>query len=169
MFAFAPAVDDEPFEDAAPHHEVTPPVVAVDAVDVAEDMLLAMNRLADLLEVENEALGRNRYEVTAAIQDEKASLTRLYVQRLKALAEDQKRLEQARAERGEDMRESAERLKRLSDLNAILLRSNMEATQRFLDAVVTSAREYENQPRYARNGAVNAVRNPASLTFNQTL
>lgn len=167
MFAFEPATDEP--EEAAPRTEARQPVDGIDPVDVAEDMLLAMNRLSDLLEVENEALTRHRHDVTAAIQDEKTALTRLYVQRLKALAEDTKRLERARAERGDEMRDTAERLTRVSTLNATLLRSAMAATQRFLDAVVSSAREIENKPRYQRNGAASPVRTAASLSFNQTL
>ena len=170
MFAFEPADDEQEEQVAAPRaSQERQPVDTLDPVDVAEDMLMAMNRLSDLLEVENEALTRHRHDVTAAIQDEKTALTRLYVLRLKALAEDTKRLEQARAERGDEMRETAERLKRLSDLNAILLRSAMAATQRFLDAVVTSAREVEGKPRYQRNGSMSPIRQAASMTFNQTL
>lgn len=179
MFAFEPATDEQ--EEEAPRtearlqlqpqsrQEARPEVASIDPVDVAEDMMVAMNRLSDLLEVENEALTRHRHDVTVAIQDEKTALTRLYVLRLKALAENAGRLEQARAERGEELRETAERLKRLSEMNAILLRSAMAATQRYLDAVVSSVRELGNKPRYQRNGSVLPIREAASLSFNQTL
>lgn len=163
------------FDTADSHDEPTPrqtnrqPVAGIDAVDLVDDMLVAMTRLSDLLEIENQALAQHRHDLTERLQDEKAGLCRLYVQRLKALAEDTKRLEAARAERGEEMREAGERLKRLSERNATLLKSALAATQRFLDAVVSSARETDDKPRYARNGKVSSPRRAASLTYNQTL
>lgn len=166
MFSFD---TDDTRDDAAPAFEERQPVSAVDPVDVVEDALMVMNRLSDLIEVENDALRQFRHDVTAAVQDEKTALCRLYVVRLKALAEDTGRLEAARAERGEEMREAGERLKRLSALNASLLQSAMDATHRFLDAVVSSAREMEEQPRYGRRGNVSTARRAAALSFNQTL
>lgn len=169
MFAFDAAAEDMRDDEPAAPAEERPQREAVDPVDVVEDMLEAMGRLSDLLEIENAALMQHRHDVTAYYQDEKTVLTRLYVQRLKALAEDTQRLEAARAERGAEMVEAGQRLKSLSDLNATLLKSAMAATRKFLDAVVSSAREYEEQPRYARNGKATTPRRAAAMTFNQTL
>lgn len=135
-------------------------------------LLTLMGELCTILKKENTLLKKQRQNECAALLDQKNKLSAAYEESfayfsergdmLKALPDKQKKI----------LRKAAVMLGDLSTENARLLKINMDATSRLLNAIVQDIQEqsHENTPLYTKKGNMEAdPGNPAALSFNQVL
>ncbi|MGE5545646.1 MAG: flagellar protein FlgN [Solirubrobacterales bacterium] len=137
-----------------------------------EDLVWCCTNLCDLLEVENEALARHDASTVHELSENKAALARIYEQTVLPLAEDPSLADALEPEQREELTELGRRLQELVEANARMLKAEMEARQRLMDAVVSAVKSNSNQNvTYGRRGAFDSHLGPEanSVSFNQTL
>lgn len=135
-------------------------------------LLTLMSELCGLLKKENTLLKKQRQNECKDLLEQKTKLSAAYEESfayfskrgdlLKALSEKQKRV----------LRKAAVTLGDLTDENARLLKINMEATSRLLNAIVQDIAEqtHAKTPLYTKKGSMeNDAGNPAAISFNQVL
>lgn len=135
-------------------------------------LLTLMSELCSVLKKENILLKKQRQSECHALLEQKTKLSAAYEESfayfsqrseiLKALPEKQKQI----------LRKAATTLENLTNENARLLKINMEATSRLLNAIVQDVTEqtYAKTPLYTRQGNMeNDAGNPAAISFNQVL
>lgn len=135
-------------------------------------LLTLMSELCSVLKKENTLLKKQRQSECAALLEQKTKLSSAYeesftyfsqrAEMLKALPEKQKQI----------LRKAALTLEKLTKENARLLKINMEATSRLLNAIVQDVTEQTQAqtPLYTRQGNMeNEIGNPAAISFNQVL
>ena len=135
-------------------------------------MLALMSELCSLLKKENSLLKKQRQSECQELLEQKTKLSAAYEdsfnyfaqngELLKALPEKQKRV----------LRKAAVALGDLTTENARLLKINIEATSRLLNAIVQDVAEQSNAkaPLYTRQGSMEQdAGNPAAISFNQVL
>ncbi len=140
-----------------------------------ESMMELTHRLADLVETENLALVERRNADVENMLEEKATLSRLYENRFKALEELNVNWGQLGEEKRQEMANTAERLKTLTDENVMRLKVAAHANQAVLEAVADAVRA--NTPHagtYAKNGkqgqeGMRAAANSMSVSLDQSL
>lgn len=136
------------------------------------DLLDSMTWLADLLMDENDALYDRRINDVAELQDQKMQLTRNYQRTLKTAAELPGFLESIKGEWMDSLKETMEYLAQAAQENERLLKINMDATQRVMQAVVNAAREHASGAKvYDASGGVETPgdANRVAIAFNETL
>ena len=137
-----------------------------------EDIVWCCTNLCDLLEVENEALSRHDAATVRDLAENKAALARIYEQSVLPLAEDPALADDLEPEQREELTELGRRLQTLVETNARMLKAEMEACQRLMDAVVSAVKSNaSNTVTYGRAGAFDNHKGPDSnsVSFNQTL
>ena len=135
-------------------------------------LLTLMSELCTVLKKENTLLKKQRQSECVALLEQKTRLSEAYAESfayfsqrgemMKALPEKQKNV----------LRKAAVALNTLTEENARLLKINMEATSRLLNAIVEDVAEqtHAKTPLYTRQGSMeNDAGNPAAISFNQVL
>ena len=135
-------------------------------------MLALMSDLCSLLKKENSLLKKQRQSECQELLEQKTKLSAAYedsfnyfaqnAEMLKALPEKQKRI----------LHKAAVALGDLTTENARLLKINIEATSRLLNAIVQDVADQANAnaPLYTRQGSMEKdAGNPAAISFNQVL
>ena len=135
-------------------------------------LLTLMSELCGVLKKENSLLKKQRQRECKDLLEQKTKLSAAYEESfsyfsqrgemLKALPEKQKSI----------LRKAAVTLNNLTTENARLLKINMEATSRLLNAIVQDVAEqnHTKAPLYTRQGNMeNDAGNPAAISFNQVL
>ena len=135
-------------------------------------LLTLMSELCGILKKENLLLKKQRQNECKELLEQKTLLSAAYEESfsyfsqhgeiLKSLPEKQKRV----------LRKAAVTLGDLTTENARLLKINMEATSRLLNAIVQDVAEqtHAKTPLYTRQGNMEAdPGNPAAISFNQVL
>lgn len=135
-------------------------------------MLSLMSNLCGVLKKENTLLKNQRQSECKNLTDQKSKLAAAYAESfayfakhadiIKALPERQKRV----------LRKASVTLGDLTTENARLLKINIEATNRLLNAIVQDVQEqtHARTPLYTKQGNMeNDVGNPAAISFNQVL
>ena len=135
-------------------------------------LLALMSELCGVLKKENSLLKKQRQSECVELLEQKTKLSAAYEDSfayfsqhgeiMKALPEKQKRV----------LRKAAVTLGDLTTENARLLKINIEATSRLLNAIVQDVAEQKNAqtPLYTRNGNMESdVGAPAAISFNQVL
>ena len=135
-------------------------------------LLTLMSELCTVLKKENTLLKKQRQSECAGLLEQKTQLSEAYAESfayfsqrgemMKALPEKQKKI----------LRKAAVALNTLTEENARLLKINMEATSRLLNAIVEDVAEqtHAKTPLYTRQGSMeNDAGNPAAISFNQVL
>lgn len=140
-----------------------------------EDMLDLTARLSELVEDENTALHQRRYGDVEQMLEEKATLARLYENRIKAF-EDAK-LDWSEVDEGvrDDLKSAGQRLAELMEENALLLQIGMTANRQVLDLFAKAVKQ--NTPHagtYSRHGQTGdegqrASANSLAISLDQTL
>ncbi len=135
-------------------------------------LLALMSELCGVLKKENSLLKKQRQSECVDLLEQKTKLSAAYEESfayfsqhgemMKALPEKQKRV----------LRKAAVTLGDLTTENARLLKINIEATSRLLNAIVQDVAEqtHTKTPLYTRQGSMESdVGNPAAISFNQVL
>ncbi|MBR1777135.1 MAG: hypothetical protein IJ752_00920 [Alphaproteobacteria bacterium] len=135
-------------------------------------LLTLMSELCGILKKENTLLKKQRQSECRDLLEQKTKLSAAYEESfayfsqrgelLKSLPEKQKRI----------LHKAAVTLGDLTTENARLLKINMEATSRLLNAIVQDVAEqtHAKAPLYTRQGNMEAdAGNPAAISFNQVL
>lgn len=135
-------------------------------------LLSLMSELCGVLKKENTLLKKQRQSECGELLELKTKLSAAYEESfayfsqrgelLKALPEKQKRV----------LRKAAATLNDLTTENARLLKINIEATSRLLNAIVQDVAEqtHAKVPLYTRQGNMeHDAGNPAAISFNQVL
>jgi flagellar biosynthesis/type III secretory pathway chaperone len=142
--------------------------------DKIDDLLDVAQLLVRLLERENQALAQRRAADVAAMQEEKAKLSKLYESHMQALAKAPELAAKVRPERREALKAMAKKLDGLVAVNGRLLKASIEANQRVLKAVIESAKRHQNRGAvYSRDGQIGSGNakgmRTVSVSVNQTL
>ncbi len=135
-------------------------------------LLALMSELCGVLKKENSLLKKQRQSECVDLLEQKTKLSAAYEESfayfsqhgemMKALPEKQKRV----------LRKAAVTLGDLTTENARLLKINIEATSRLLNAIVQDVAEqtHAKTPLYTRQGSMESdIGNPAAISFNQVL
>lgn len=139
-----------------------------------EDILFATENLCELLEIENDALLRHDADTVRELSANKSALARLYEQSVLPMADDPSLVDALEPDEREILIEMGTRLKGLVEENALLLKAEMEARQKVMDAMVNAVRVISaNTVTYGATGSFEgtAGKGPEvnSLSFNETL
>ena len=140
-----------------------------------ENMLDLTERLADHTEAENLALVERRYRDVEAMLEDKATLSRLYENSMKAIEEAKIDWSEADEALREKLRLAAERLTKAVDENTMRLEVGMKANKFVLDMVADAVRESTpHSGTYSRSGAqgkegAKASINSVAVALDQTL
>lgn len=137
-----------------------------------DDIVFACTNLCQLLEIENEAIERHDARTVRELAENKAALARLYEQSVMPMADDPQLVETLEDDQKVELKTLGAKLKELVELNARLLRAEIEATQSLMDAMVGAVKSTANNGHtYGRGGTFDMSARGAenSLTFNKTL
>lgn len=137
-----------------------------------DDLVWACTNLCELLEVENEALTQHDIQTVRDLSDNKAALARIYEQALLPMSEDPSLVDGLEPEQREELTALGRRLQELVEVNARILKAEMEATNRLMDAVVSAVKtNAPNTVTYGKGGAFDGHKGPEhnSVALNETL
>ena len=134
-------------------------------------LMKIMAALCRVLQKENTLMKQQRQSEIAALLEEKTKTAALYEQAfaffkkhddvLKTLPENQKKA----------VRKAAQTLKKLTEENGMLLKTNIEASKILLNAIVDDIKEQNKAEHvYTDTGAVGTKSgNPAAISYNKVL
>lgn len=111
------------------------------AILAFDDLIWVCTNLCELLEVENDALTRHDAQTVRDLAANKAALSNLYERSMLPLVDDPDVVETLEPEQKEELKALGARLAQLIAANAMMLRAEMEACRRVLDAMVSAAKE----------------------------
>lgn len=141
---------------ARPHAAVVDPEELANASPLA-NVLLALDKLCNVIEAENDALVNNRVFDLESIQEDKTRLARLYAHYATSLTQNPALLQERSDSERAAVRAAMLRLQELSEVNMRLLSVLMEANDRLLTGMIDSLREQSRQvPAYYPDGTQNA-------------
>lgn len=136
----------------------------------ATEMLEAMSLLGEILAEENTALKAFKIADVEALQAQKRHRVRLYEHNIGAIAGNPQLL--AGTDRDQEMKDASIALADVIAENERLLKANMEASKRLLNAIVDAAKDGNNAGAalYSREGTTAPATDgrTVSLTLNQT-
>lgn len=136
-----------------------------------KSMLTLMSELCRLLKKENTLLKRQRQEECKALFEQKNKLSLAYEEAFKSLSGHAEIFARLSDGQKATLRKAATTLDSLTAENAHLLKINIDATNRLLNAIVNDIKDQaQNTPLYTKQGNMNTDKgNPAALSFNQVL
>lgn len=147
----------------SPNHDILP----------YDDLVWVCSNLCDLLEVENDALTRHDAETVRELAENKVALARLYEKSVLPMAETPELVESLEPEQVEELKALGMRLAHLVSTNAIMLRAEMDACERVMDAMVSAAKCHAtNTVSYSNRGNFEVLQKGSdrnSLALNKTL
>jgi len=111
------------------------------AILAYDDLIWVCTNLCELLEVENDALTHHDAQTVRELAANKVALSNLYERSMLPLADDPDSVEALEPEQKEELKALGGRLAQLVAANAMMLRAEMEACRRVLDAMVSAAKE----------------------------
>ena len=135
----------------------------MDPTNRVNDLIVITNRLADLLERENDALGNRKYSGINEILDEKITLGRVYESRIMGLTDDPAALQQVDVELRDRLRSLGEKVNGLIEKNATLLKTGIEANRRVVNMIAEAVKaSVPSAGTYSANGATGVEQQAAS-------
>ena len=141
--------------------------------DRVTGILDATNRLADLVEDENLALIEHRRDDVEALLEEKATLARLYENRIKAFNESNHQWAEVSAPLRQKLTTASERLDEATRENTMRLEVAMAANKRVVAAVANALKTATPGPgTYGKSGRASlnvAGQAPVAVSLNRTL
>jgi flagellar biosynthesis/type III secretory pathway chaperone len=140
----------------------------------ADDLVMAMRQLTELLTKENTALKKHRMEEVKALAERKEQLARLYQGHMNAVHKDKNVLAMLEPARKNAIAQSAMKLGDLMQQNASLLKANIESINMFFKSVTEALknRHEEQSAAYSRSGALGqyaVTKRSLAVSFNQTM
>ncbi len=146
----------------------------MDPTNRVNDLIVITNRLADLLARENEALVNRKYSEINEILDEKVTLGRVYESRIMGLTDDLAALEQVDGELRDRLRSLGEKVNRLIEDNAAMLKIGIEANRRVVNMIAEAVKaSVPSAGTYSANGAASVEQHAATknvaITVDHTL
>lgn len=138
-------------------------------------LLELTERLSEIVDAENLALAERRRADVEAMLEEKATLSRLFENRLKALTTKEIDLNAASEELREQLREAGKRLEEATAENTVRLEVAMTANRKVIDAVANAIKQVSpHSGTYARSGRTGsegsrASSNTVAFALDQTL
>lgn len=141
---------------------------------IVEDLRLAMNSLAELIDAENRALAEHDMDAVKALSANKWTLTRNYRQQMQAVVENPAILKSAADTDRHALRLLGERLNSGAMRNGILLTASIEAASRVMRAVVSGVRQAQERhaTSYGKDGVLAgrlAEGRPVAVSYNKEL
>jgi len=139
------------------------------------DLIVITGRLAELIQRENEALRQHRSRDVRGMLDEKATLSRVYETRFNGIAEHPEIIEGADLDTRERLHAMGEKVGKLMDENAALLKTAIEANRRVVDLIAEAVRDQQPSAGvYAATGTTsqagaNAAAQRLALSVDQNL
>lgn len=138
-----------------------------------DDLIFACTHLADLLELENEALAAHDVATVKELVDNKTALARLYERAMVSLADDPSLVEGLEPEQKDELLALGRHLQALIDVNANRLQAEMDACRMVMDVFAKAVKANTiSTVSYGRAGTYDAAAkgSPAnSLSVNKTL
>lgn len=147
----------------------------MNATDRINDLINISNRLADLLERENEALKNRRHQNVAALLEEKSALSRAYEARVLGLKKAADEMAGVDADLRERLRGLGEKVKALMEENARHLRVAMEVNKRVMGVIADAVKSRRPGPKtYSAKGStkgkrVDAAGQGVAVSINRSL
>ena len=129
----------------------------MDANHRLSDLITITERLAELLHRENDALRNRRSKDVHDLLDEKATLSRVYETRFKALSDNPELIGEADLDIRERLQAAGIKVQELMDENAKLLKAAIEANRRVVELIADAVREQQPSAGvYGANGITSA-------------
>lgn len=147
----------------------------MELIDRIENLLEITDRLADLVEDENEALADRRTKDVEAMVEEKTTLARLYQNRMKVVKEQDVDWSEVDPDLHKQLVDAAKRLDIAMKENKMRLEVSIKANQKVLSLVAKAVEKSRpHSGTYSRKGAkgnegATASANSVSISVDQTL
>ena len=134
-------------------------------------MLNLMSELCRILKRENTLLTQQRQKECAALFEQKDKLSAAYAESFAYFSDHREIFSALNATQKATIRKAAKTLSALTDENARLLKINIDATDRLLNAVIRDVKEQSaDTPHYTPDGLMDEnASNPTAISFNQVL
>lgn len=135
------------------------------------ELMDIIHGLSDLLEKENSALKKHEIETVKELLERKTFLTRSYQEHMIAINKNPDIVQSQNEEQKKDLKDLAVKLEKLTGENDKLLKANIDAGGKLLEAIVQAAKSaHEKDAVYSVNGSkIEKKKNPKSLSFNKTI
>ncbi len=147
-------------------------VAAAGATGTVGAVIEAVRLMDGVLVEENQVLRRHDAKAAAALQERKLAATRLYHERMRALARDPDAARAMPDQQRAELVAMARALDAHVHENAILLKATMDSIDRLFGAINTAAQQKaKREVSYSRKGVVapSAMPGAASIAFNRTV
>ena len=123
-----------------------------------DDLLFIAGHLIDVLEQENDALERNRYDQLRELVDQKTRLSRAYEIRVLGLAKTPDALEGVDQVLIDELKQRGDRIQELIEINARELSINIQVGRRFMEVLSETVKDATpTAGTYGANGAAGAT------------
>lgn len=147
----------------------------MDPTNRINDLITITGHLVELLERENNALRNRQSQELHDILDEKVTLSRLYETRIMGLNEETEVLDEVEPELREKLKGLSEKIGKVMEENAMLLKVAIEANKRVVNMFAEAVREATHKAgTYAANGGpgsdgTHAAAQTVAISVDQTL
>lgn len=129
-----------------------------------------MRRLCAVLQRENLLMKEQRTQECAALLEEKTKTAAAYEQAFAFFAKHQDVFKRLSAKQKAVIRKAADTVRRLSEENGRLLKTNIDATEILLNAIVKDVKEQNKEKQmYTETGGIGMKKGAAAISFNQVL
>lgn len=139
----------------------------------ADELMVVIRQLTELLTKENAALKRHRTDEVKAFTERKEQLARLYQGHMNAVHRDPGMLKALDPAKRAGLAREAMRLGELMQENAALLKGGIQSINMFFKAVTEAVKERQEKmsAAYSRSGAMGnyIAKRSLAVSFNQTL
>jgi hypothetical protein len=140
----------------------------------ADELLMVMRQLTELLGKENAALKKHKMDEVKALAERKEQLARLYQGHMNAVHKDKNVLAGLESAKKNAIAQSAMKLGELMQQNASLLKANIESINMFFKSVTEALknRHEERSASYSRSGSLGqyaVTKRSLAVSFNQTM
>ncbi len=140
----------------------------------ADEMMMVMRQLTELLTKENAALKKHKMDEVKALAERKEQLARLYQGHMNAVHKNKNVLAALEPAKKNAIAHSAMKLGELMQQNASLLKANIESINMFFKSVTEALknRHEERSASYSRSGSLGqyaVTKRSLAVSFNQTM
>jgi len=170
----APGTVARPGAAGAPGRPATAAGRPVPPSAKADEMMMVMRQLTELLTKENAALKKHKMDEVKALAERKEQLARLYQGNMNAVHKDKNVLASLEPAKKNAIAQSAMKLGELMQQNASLLKANIESINMFFKSVTEALknRHEERSASYSRSGSLGqyaVTKRSLAVSFNQTM
>ncbi len=137
-----------------------------------ERLLTIVSELCTLLNQENRLLKQQKQSECKNLLEQKAKLSAAYEESFSYFSKNPEILKTLPEKQKSVLKKAATTLENLTQENGRMLKINIEATSRLLNAIIEDVNEQKHAraPLYTRKGSIETdTGNPAAISFNQVL